>query len=98
MAELSGSEIRLGSGVVAIMAEGGTVTVIEASAEAETKFYFRMTVTHKNDIGKARPLGIKPTQACCADYDKLIAFLKQLENCDYVMTNLERVSGNMPTP
>jgi hypothetical protein len=97
MAELSGSEIRLGSGVVAIMAEGGTVTVIEASAEAETKFYFRMTVTHKNDIGKARTLGIKPTQACCADYDKLIAFLKQLENCDYVMTNLERVSGSMPT-
>jgi len=89
----SGGEVRLNSGQLARMSAGGTIQVIEASKEKDTEYHFRMTVTHKDDIGKPRPLNAKPTQASCADYDILIAFLKQLEGCDYVMTNLERVPG-----
>jgi hypothetical protein len=57
-----------------------------------------MTVTHKDDLGKPKPINIRPTQACCADYDTLIDFLKQLEGCDYVMTNLERIPGKQQSP
>lgn len=98
---LFGAEIRLESGQLARMVDGGTVEVIQSPPELPPvqKFHFRMTVTHKDDIGKIRPLYDRdgnvrrPTVATSADYDALIAFMKQLEGLDYTLTNIESVPG-----
>jgi hypothetical protein len=94
------AEVKLTSGQLARMVDGGTVQVVQSVEHVPTpKFFFRMTVTHKDDIGKARPLYDlqgnlrRPTQAASADYDALIAFMKQLESLDYTLTNIERVPG-----
>jgi hypothetical protein len=101
MNEAFGAEIRLETGQLARMVDGGTVQVIKSPEELPppAKFYFRMTATHKDDLGKARPLYDaqgnmrRPTQAASADYDALIAFMKQLEGLGYTLTNIERVIG-----
>jgi hypothetical protein len=104
MSDTFGAEIRLGGGQLARMHEG-TVQIVASSQPSETKpFYFRMTVTHKNDLGKTRPLYDtngnvrRPTQVSCADYDSLIGFLKQLESLDYMLTNIERITGEITRP
>jgi hypothetical protein len=104
MSDTFGAEIRLGGGQLARMNEG-TVEIVSSSQPVENKkFYFRMTVTHKSDLGKTRPLYDtngnlrRPTQVSCASYDSLIGFLKQLESLDYTLTNIERVVGELARP
>jgi hypothetical protein len=104
MSNTVGLEFRLSGGQLARMNEG-TIETITSSQPSENKpFYFRMTVTHKNDLGKTRPLYDangnlrRPTQVSCADYDSLIGFLKQLESLDYMLTNIERITGEITRP
>jgi hypothetical protein len=85
-----GAEIRLRSGQQVKMNEGGTVEVIpsppkEVIVDPELHHY-KMRVAFEKDHSKS-------LMACSDDYDSLIVFLKQLEQLDYFMLNIERVEG-----
>jgi hypothetical protein len=88
-----GAEIRLRSGQLVQMNEGGTVEVVSPSKEIKVTtsvHHYKMSVSYKQDYNKS------VAQVCSDDYDSLIIFLKQLERLDYLMLNIERVEGIVP--
>lgn len=80
--------VRLGSGQLAQMQEGGTVRVI--TPKEIPQHHFRMSVANRRKHDEA------VTEVRSATYDALVQFLKQLEKLDYLLLNIERIDGPVP--
>jgi len=76
--------VRLESGQLAQMEDGGTVRVI-----APAQFHYRMSVSSYKTPSTL--------EARSDTYEALFQFLTQLEALDYLLLNIERMEGTIPT-
>lgn len=69
---------------------GATFSGGEIRMGSPPKQHYKMTVDHSREYGK--PV----LEVRCPSYDSLITFVKQLENLQYALITIERVSGSVP--
>jgi hypothetical protein len=84
----AGGEVRLGSGQRAQLVPGGTVSVVSHAKMPD--HHFRMSVAHRRDFA------VPVTEVRSTTYDALVSFLKQLEELDYLLVDIQRVEGLAP--
>lgn len=84
------AKVRLETGQLAQIHEG-TVRVISPTELPPHHFMMsvsHLTSEHKEGVAKVRAV----------NYESLLQFLKQLENLDYLLLNIERIEGAVPQP